>query len=134
LFYSIFVGGFALSFKTWWPLGAFWGLSLNRLLGSLVGQAPKGREKDLVQQGWGVSAVLYLLFTFATLLLPIPRFGLTDAVVGALELPGEGIWVDEPHRVISFGFLYFSGQTYWSLTAERYLGKWTSRHLSDNAK
>ena len=123
MLYSIFVAGFALSFKTWWPLGAFWGLSINRLAGSLVGQAPTGKEQDLIKMGWAWSAVLYLGFTFATLLLPVPRLGLTDEAVRLQNLSGDGIWVDEPHRVLAFGFLYFTGQTYFGLTAETWLQK-----------
>src|SRR5262245_39016478 len=31
-FYTLFVGGFALAFHTWWPLASFWALMLNRML------------------------------------------------------------------------------------------------------
>src|SRR5215831_3521240 len=30
-FYTIFAGGFALAFRTWWPVTGFWLLTLNRL-------------------------------------------------------------------------------------------------------
>jgi len=108
LFYSLFVAGFALAFKTWWPFVAFWVLTANRLLGILVGQAPEGEEKALIQGGWAVTCVTYLVFVFATTLLPIPTLGITDAVVARQDLPGSGLWVDQPHRVIAFGFFYFA--------------------------
>lgn len=54
-FYSLFVAGFSLGFHTWWPMLAFWGLTLNRLLSVLLGQAPTGREKTLVMGGWAIS-------------------------------------------------------------------------------
>jgi hypothetical protein len=106
--YSLFAGGFSLSFKSWWPLATFWGLTLNRLLSVLLGQAPTGEARAFVQRGWAAGAVFYLLFAFVTVFLPIPRLGITPEVVRAAGLPGGGLWVDEPWRVAAFGFLYFT--------------------------
>ena len=44
----------------------------------------------------------------AAILLPLPRLGLTPEVVARLALPGSGQWVEQPHRVLAFGFLYFA--------------------------
>lgn len=107
LFYSLFIGGFALGFKTWWPLWAFWGLTLNRMLGTLIGDAPEGQERQYVQAGWALSVMYYLGGVFATVLLPVPELGMTASVRGSLGLPGSGLWVDEPHRVLAFGVVYF---------------------------
>lgn len=107
LFYSLFVGGFALGYKTWWPLYAFWGLTLNRMLGILIGDAPVGKERQYVQAGWGLSAMYYLGGAFATLWIPVPALGITREVRAALDLPGSGVWIDEPQRVLAFGVLYF---------------------------
>lgn len=107
LFYSLFVGGFALGFTTWWPLYAFWGLTLNRMLGILIGDAPVGRERQYVQAGWALSIIYYLGGAFATVWLPVPALGMTREVRAALDLPGGGLWVDEPQRVLAFGVLYF---------------------------
>lgn len=108
LFYSLFVGGFALGFSTWWPLYAFWGLTLNRMLGVLIGDAPVGQERKYVRAGWALSVMYYLGGAFATVLLPVPALGLTHEVRTALDLPGEGMWVDEPQRVLAFGVVYFA--------------------------
>jgi hypothetical protein len=105
--YSLAVIGFALAFRTWWPLLTFWGLTANRMLGILIGHRPSAEQKELIRGGWAASAVAYLLFTFATVLLPLPRLGVTRAVVEAAGLPGEGLWVDQPHRVLALGFFYF---------------------------
>lgn len=121
-FYTLFVAGFALAFSTWWPLVAFWALTLNRLTPLLLGQAPDGQEKAMVMRGWAAGAVFYLLFVGVTTLLPLPRFGITAPVVSAQELPGEGLWIDEPHRVIAFGFLYFSA---WGIS-ELYAHGWAA--------
>jgi len=107
-FYTLFVGGFALAFKTWWPLWSFWGLTVNRLLGVLVGQAPEGERRELLQKNWAVSALCYLGLCFVTVFLPLPRLGITREVVSLESLPGSGLWVDQPHRVVAFGFLYFA--------------------------
>ncbi len=120
LFYTLFVGGFSLAFRRWWPLAAFWGLTLNRLTPVLFGRAPQGREKEFVQRGWAVGVMLYLLGAFTTTVLPLPRLGISSAVIQAQELPGSGLWIDQPWRVLAFGFLYFTG---WGLS-ELYAHRW----------
>jgi hypothetical protein len=106
--YTLFVGGFALAFHTWWPLAAFWGLTLNRLLGMLVGQAPSGEAREFMRRGWAVGALAYLAAVFATSLLPIPALGVTAAVRDAANLPGSGLWIDQPWRVLAAGAFYFT--------------------------
>jgi hypothetical protein len=107
-FYSMFVAAFALGFHTWWPLAGFWILVLNRLLGALVGQAPSGAEREFVRRGWGAGAALYLLAVAVTTIAPVPRLGISAEVVRAADLPGSGLWIDEPYRVIAAAFLYFA--------------------------
>ena len=121
--YTLFVGGFALAFKAWWPLVTFWGLTLNRLLGVLLGQPPSGEEKTFVQYGWAASVMFYVLFVFATTLLPIPALGITAEVVRAQDLPGSGLWIDQPQRVVAFGFLYFTATGLSELFGQRWLAK-----------
>jgi hypothetical protein len=120
-FYSLFAGGFALAFKTAWPLWSFWGLTLNRMLSVLVGQAPEGEEREFLQRGWAACALAYLVFAFATIILPIPRLGITPDVVRTLGLQGEGLWVDQPWRVLAFGFVYFSAVGLSELFDHRWL-------------
>jgi len=112
-FYSLFVVGFALGFGTWWPMWAFWGLTLNRLLGLLLGNAPHGMERMYVKAGWALAALFYVVGAMVTVMLPVPELGVTAQVRGELALPGGGLWIDEPHRVLAFGFLYF-GLTGWA--------------------
>jgi hypothetical protein len=107
-FYTLFVGSFSLMFRRWWPLFVFWGLTLNRLLGALLGGAPTGAEKRYVKMWWGLSAACYVGFAMATAFLPWLRLGITREVVAAQELPGSGLWIERPHRAIAFGFLYFT--------------------------
>jgi hypothetical protein len=126
LFYTLFAAAFSLGFSSWWPLLAFWGLILNRLLGVLVGQPPDGREKAFIMTGWGVGAAVYLLGVFATTFPPLPRLGMTERLVRSLELPGSGLWVDEPHRVLAFGALYFTLIGVWSYAGRRWMARGTT--------
>lgn len=107
-FYTLFVAGFALAFKTAWPLVSFWGLTANRLLGALFHRGPGDEAMAYVVRSWAGGAVFYLLFAFVTVLLPVPRLGLTPDVVAKLGLEGGGLWIDEPWRPVAFGTLYFT--------------------------
>jgi hypothetical protein len=123
LFYTLFAGGASLAFRSWWPITAFWGQTVNRLLGVILGRAPDAEQRDLVMSGWGAAVCFYLLGCFATILLPIPRLGITPAVVAAQRIPGGGLWVEHPEKVIAFGVIYF-GLTAWSeITAHDWTGK-----------
>lgn len=113
IFYSLFAGGFALAFRTWWPFVAFWSLTGNRMLGVVLHRAPEGEEKQYIRRSWAAGAVFYMLAAFITTLVPIPRFGITPEVVAAEALPGSGLWIDQPHRALAFGFLYYALMT-WS--------------------
>ena len=118
-FYSLFVLGFALAFKTWWPLVSFWGLTVNRLLGLMMGQAPTGEARLFLQRSWAVTAIFYLVFAGLTVMLPIPALGVTGAFREGI--PGSGLWVSEPHRVLAFGFLYFTAVGISELFSHRWL-------------
>lgn len=107
LFYTMFVGAFAWGFKEWWPLAAFWTMIANRLLSILLGQAPTEKQRSMVMTSWGFQVACYLAFVFLTVLAPIPAFGIDEDVIRAQNFEGGGLWLEEPHRVMAFGFLYF---------------------------
>ena len=123
--YTLFVGAFSLAFKQWWPLWAFWGLTLNRLLGVLLGKAPTGQEKRMLQFSWASGVFLYVMLVFATTFLPMPSFGITEDVIRRQAFTMQGLWVEDPYRVIAFGFLYFAA----SGLMELYSFKWTQVRL-----
>jgi hypothetical protein len=106
--YTLFVGGFAAMFKQWWPLWAFWGLTANRLLGVMLGKAPSGEEKKMIQYSWAMGVFLYVSLVFLTTLLPIPSFGISGEVIRRQGFTMQGLWVEDPYRVVAFGFLYFA--------------------------
>ncbi len=120
-FYSVFVIGFSLAFKTAWPLITFWGQTLNRLMGAMMGPGVSGKQKLYIQSMWAATAMFYLGGVFLTTLLPIPRLGITSAVESAANLPGSGLWIDDPWRPAAFGFLYFTGVGLVELFQEHWL-------------
>lgn len=122
-FYTVFAAAFALGMMQWWPLWAFWALSANRMLGILLGQAPTGRERELVMAGWAVGALCYLVGVFATVVLPLPELGVDRSMLGGIAEDSGGLWVDEPHRVVAFAVLYFTLTGLYTLFSHR----WTPR-------
>lgn len=118
-FYTLFGAAIAWGAKAWWPLLAFWGLIVNRLLGILFGTVPSGHEKEAMQAGWVVGAVSYLFGAFATVLLPLPRLGVRPEMLGPIGDDSGGLWVDEPHRVLAFAVLYFTLAGLYALVANR---------------
>ena len=106
-FYTLFVSGFALAFKTWWPIASFWFLTFNRLAGTIFRVAPSGQERNHMQASWAVGVLFYIMFVMITTILPVPKFGITSAVRASQDLPGSGEWISHPEKVIAFGFLYF---------------------------
>jgi hypothetical protein len=122
LFYSLFVGGFALAFKSWAPLLGFWGLTLNRLLGTVI--FPIKGEHTEMMKSWASTTVFYLLAVFATTLLPVPSLGITPDVIEAANVPGDsGLWVTRPYTVVAAGFLYYTACALSELSSHRWMGK-----------
>jgi hypothetical protein len=122
-FYSLFIVGFCLAFGEWWPMLAFWLLILNRLMSGISTDTQNEEKKKFVFGMWGVSAACYLLCVFATTLLPLPEFGITPSVISSLHLSGGGVWIDEPYRVLAFGWLYFTAVGYFEFIASRWVHK-----------
>lgn len=105
--YALFVGGFSIGFSTWAPFVGFWLLTGNRLMGMFMGGRPDEATREDAERSWARSVVLYLAGAFLTTFMPIPRLGLTSDVMAAIDIPGSGLWVDEPWRVMAFGAVYF---------------------------
>lgn len=104
--YLLFVGAWAWQFRAWWPLAAFGWLLLGKAW--LIFQPlPREDRRQRMQSDWAIGAMAYLAGTFATVFLPVPRLGLTPAIVAEAALPGSGLWVSKPHTVIAFGVFYF---------------------------
>jgi hypothetical protein len=118
-FYILFVLAFSFGFGEWWPIVAFTGLMLNRMLSVLVGNLPEGEERERVRSMWAVNVFCYIVGVFATIMLPIPAMGITPEAISNSGLTGEGIWIEEPYRLAAFGFLYFTAVGFFELMIER---------------
>lgn len=106
-FYSLFIGGFAMAFKTWWPVIAFAWLITAKLVLLVTDRRHSERQKLRMVGYWGVSFSYYLLAVFATAFIPLPKIGITEhgAAYGLSGNSGE--WVSHPQIAIAAGFLYF---------------------------
>lgn len=108
LFYTMFVAAFSLSSGEWWPIVVFWGMIFNRLMSVVLGKSLDGRQQVSMMSMWVVGTVCYLGGVFVTVLAPVPELGVTYEYVQSLHLTEQGLWFDEPHRLVAFGFLYFT--------------------------
>lgn len=107
-FYMLFIGAFMLIFGEYWPALVFGWLLLAKF-GGVLSRGGRGvGEHERQMAVWLVSFLAYLFGAFATILLPLPRLGLQVDVVATLGLPGSGLWVEQPHRLLAFGFFYFA--------------------------
>ncbi len=120
-FYTLFVIGFALGFHSWWPLVSFWLLTLNRMTVVWFRPAPGAREREMLNATWAAHCLCYLAGVFVTTPFPVPRLGFTPAFVSSLALPGSGLWIQQPWRVIAFGAIYFASVAAFELTNYRWL-------------
>jgi len=105
--YLVFSAGFALGFESWTPVWVMGWLIGSRVLTILVDRRERRDEIDRQRALWILGAVLYLLLAFVCTLLPLPRFGVDGAARDAMDLPGSGIWIDDPHRPLAMGAFYF---------------------------
>jgi hypothetical protein len=106
-FYMLFALAFALAFHRLWAVWAFTWLLGSKLATVWLSPAAPTREVERQKSLWGLSVALYVLGVFVTVILPLPRLGITPEVVAQLGIPGSGLWVERPHTVIAFGLLYF---------------------------
>lgn len=106
-FYLLFIGAFAMAFGEWWPLLALAWLACGKLAQVVLERRDAASERQRQQSLWILSCVAYIGGVMATTLIPVPRLGIGRDIQPLLELPGGGLWVEQPQRVIAFGLLYF---------------------------
>ena len=118
VFYSVFVAGFSLIFRTWAPTIAFWSLTANRLATVLFHDED---EQARIGATWALSFLTYFIWVVVPLVLPLPRLGVTDAVLAEAAIPSEGAWVDAPEKALVSGAGYFLSQAYFDLRPPRWV-------------
>ena len=120
-FYLLFVLAICLGFGQWWPLLVFAWLVGGKLLWIAGGKAADEREMHRQVGTWAFSVVAYLAAVFGAVVLPLPRLGLTPAVVAGLQLPGGGEWVERPHTAVAgMAFYFFALAAFKVLLARRH--------------
>lgn len=132
-FYTMFVAAFSLSSGEWWPIVAFWGLIFNRLMSVVLGKSPDGKQQVSIMAMWVIGTICYLGGVFITALAPVPELGVTYEYVQSLHIAEHGLWFDEPHRLIAFGFLYFTLISFAELNISQLTG-WIKPSGFDNIK
>ena len=108
VFYLLMVGAFALSFGQWWPVLAFLWLAVGKAAWAW-GTRPGDGDDAMVMPmlAWAGSVVAYMFGALLTVLVAVPRLGMTQEVQPRFGLDGGGLWIEEPHRVVAFGLVYF---------------------------
>lgn len=106
LLYFGFAAGASVALQTWWPTLFFGWLLLSRYVLPRWNLGGADEHLDIVQL-WLVSTLLWIVLGLTTVLLPVPALGWDAAAISQLGLPGEGIWVDEPQRLLAFASSYF---------------------------
>ena len=107
LFYALFVAAFAWSFRAWWPVAVFLWLAIGKATWIFASPRDRAGEMDRQMQAWAFSVVIYLAAVFGGVMLPLPRLGITEAVLPQLDLPGSGEWIERPHIAVAGMAFYF---------------------------
>ena len=107
LLYLPFALSISALYGSLWPLLAVLWLILSKCPMLVAGVAEDAQTKGFGAR-WVTMTFTFLMGTGLTLFLPVPRLGVTPEVVAALEFTeAGGDWVEQPHRVLAFGVLYF---------------------------
>jgi hypothetical protein len=122
VFYTAFLVAFAHGTGAWWPVWAFWGLTVNRLTSALFSRMGGKQARANLANDWVTSVAFYLVWVFGTTFPWIPALGITPAVIAAAGLPGKGLWVEQPSRVLVAGAGYFLCQAWCELRGGGLLG------------
>lgn len=107
MLYGAFIAAFAFAFGEWWPVLVFAWLVLGKLQDLFSTSPADPMHRQQRQTMWAFQVVAYLAAVFATVILPIPRLGITEAIQPQLGLTGGGLWVEQPQTVVVAGALYF---------------------------
>jgi hypothetical protein len=107
--YLVFVFGFAIGYKSSWPIFAFAWLFVSRFLHVWLNPVSSDVEAKRMVNMWAVSVVAYLFGAFTVNLVSVPNLGMTSAFESSMmESGGSGWSSGGPHTTLAFGVIYFS--------------------------
>jgi hypothetical protein len=111
-FYLLFIAAFALIFHSSWPIFAFAWLFASRFIHIWTHPVQDAAETKRMMALWAASGITYIFGAILTVLLPLPRLGITPEFVASMHLSGSGEWVERPYTVLAFGAVYFAVQAW----------------------
>ena len=117
LFYSLFVGGFCLALHRIRPLVSFWVVTAQRTAADVLDPKPTDETRAWFGTSLAVNALLYMGLVGLTVVLPLPRLGITTSVRNELGIGGSGLWQAEPHRVVVVAGMYYLLRGWMTATA-----------------
>ena len=104
-FYSLFAIGIAVGSKTQAVLWVFGCIMFSRILSAISGGPEQASD---VMGRSALSAILYLLLAFMSVLVPFPQGGLNSEVLARYYADrGRGLWEQAPQQALAMGVLYF---------------------------
>jgi hypothetical protein len=107
--YLVFVLGFAIQYKSTWPIFAFAWLFVSRFVHVWIDPVSSEVEAKRMVNMWAVSVVAYLFGAFTAILVPLPNLGLDSRFISSMMQSGGTGWSSgETHTTLAFGLLYFS--------------------------
>jgi hypothetical protein len=105
-FYTLFAAAIAFAFKSRMLFMSFVWLVAGRFVAVLIGISHDDRQLFLAHSV--VAMVIYFTLVMASVFLPWPRFGITDAIAAETRMANaSGLWVEQPHRAIGPATVYF---------------------------
>jgi hypothetical protein len=104
--YALMAAGIALAFKSWLLFGSFAVLLVGRVRAFYE---PEDRTALVAaHRRVAVSALLFLLLAFASILIPLPAGGLDSSLLHQVwPGRGSGLWEQRPQQALAMGFVYF---------------------------
>ncbi len=114
-FYSLFAVGFSFAFNTWNLFWIFFWVTISRFL-AVIFDSENGLRQMIYRSI--ISVVLYLFSVFLSVMVRIPRAGLTEEVLDKVY-PGRGSgeWEKDPQQALLAGMVYFGILGLWELFA-----------------
>ena len=107
--YLVLVFGFAIQYKSSWPIFAFAWLFVSRFMHVWIDPVSSEVEAKRMVNMWAVSVVAYLFGAFTTILVPLPSLGMDSRFISSMMQSGGTGWSSgETHTTLAFGSLYFS--------------------------
>lgn len=104
--YTIFGVVIALVFRSWEILASFAAVMSGRYWSACTARG--AADVSASQRRAAASLALYVGLTFITVIIPVPRGGITPALLEEVwRTRGSGLWERHPEKALAMGSVYF---------------------------